>query len=67
MVDDNSHAVWSGEFDLGGVKMKCHTLSDGRRIIEQESVLEFFAAVEAGLPLDAEAVQAFGRWQRGGH
>lgn len=59
------HAVWSGEFDLGGVKMKCHTLSNGQRVIEQDSILEFFAAIEGDFPIDPDAMTRFGRWQRG--
>jgi hypothetical protein len=65
--DDLPRSVWSGEFKLGSVTMKCHTLDNGQRVIEQESVLEFFAAIEAGAVIDHDAMEAFGRWQRGQH
>ena len=65
MDDALPRTIWSGEFNLGGVTMKCHTLDNGQRVIEQDSVLEFFAAIEAGLELDQGALKAFGGWQRG--
>jgi hypothetical protein len=65
--DDLPRIVWSSEFKLGAVTMKCHILDNGQRVIEQESMLEFLAAIEADTPIDYDAMRAFGRWQRGQH
>lgn len=58
-------AVWSGEFHLCGVLMKCHVLDTGERIIEPDSVDAFFQVMEhqAIDPdyLQAE-VQRFEQW-----
>lgn len=56
-------AIWSGTFHVFGVDLKCHVLSDGRRIIEADSLQKMFVAMlTANDPGDLEA---FGRWQRG--
>jgi len=60
------HATWSGSFHLFGVDLKCHVLSDGRRIIETESLEAFFEAMadpKSPAPTDEE-IQAFARWQK---
>lgn len=68
-TDDLPTPVWSGSFKLFGVDVRCHTLSTGERIIEQDSVLQLFQAMGmSGGKLDAdnaEAADAFARWQRG--
>lgn len=63
MADDLPTTVWSGEFKLGSVTMKCHVLSDGRRIIEAESVWQFFNGLGDFEPSELEQFVA---WQRGG-
>ena len=58
-------AVWSGSFRLFGVDVKCHTLSDGRRIVEAASLEALIAAMgNPEAPLDTDA-DAFATWQRG--
>jgi hypothetical protein len=61
-------AVWSGEFKVGDVVMRCHVLSDGRRVIDSESVHEFFsrAAAEAAAGRMVDGMSDFVRWLKGG-
>ena len=61
------HAVWSGEFFLFGVPVKCHTLSDGQRIIEPESVSALFAAAEHSTEGEdhRDEIARFSDWQHG--
>ena len=47
------HSVWRGSFRLFGVDLKCHVLSDGQRIIEEDSMEDFFRAIDK--PLDDQA------------
>ena len=43
-----STAIWSGTFTMYGVEVRCHTLDDGRRVIEADSVKEIFRALAEG-------------------
>ena len=36
-------AVWSGEFQVNGVPIKCHELDTGDRVIEAESFERLFS------------------------
>jgi hypothetical protein len=68
MPSDIPTAIWSGTFKLMGVELKCHTLSDGQRVIEAESMNAFFEAMENGEmrpDFDEPDWTAFYRWQRG--
>ena len=38
-------SIWSGSFNLFGVDVKCHTLDDGQRIIEADSLEALLDAV----------------------
>ncbi len=38
-------AIWEGTFIVLGVKVKCHVLDDGQRIVEAESMEKLFAAM----------------------
>ena len=60
-------SVGYGEFTLFGVVMKCHVLSDGRRIIEAESMEKLFEAMaEPGCAvLDEDEIARYARWSRG--
>jgi hypothetical protein len=62
-------AVWSGEFVLFGVPLKCHVLNDGRRIIDAESIEDLMRAMatqgEQSLEEMEREVAAFARWMRG--
>lgn len=64
MVDDIPHAVWSGEFTIGRVVMKCHLLSDGTRIVEQDSTEEFWNAMSENSLPDGE-LHEFLNWMTG--
>jgi hypothetical protein len=59
-------AVWSGSFVVFGVELKCHTLADGRKIIETDSFHQLLAAMKSsGIDCGDEGLQAFGRWYKG--
>lgn len=62
-------AVWSGSFRVLGVDIKCHTLRDGQRIVEAESVAAFVRALhDGGVPNDPASnpdLEAFARWRAG--
>ena len=65
-MDDIPTAVWSGTFRIWNIDLRCHVLSDGRRIIEQESFHKFMDALADGMPVaDDTDLMAFFRWQRG--
>jgi hypothetical protein len=62
------HAIWSGEFSIGSLTLKCHVLSDGRRVIEQESVADFMNWLEHGDIRREEFegfAEQFATWARG--
>jgi hypothetical protein len=63
-MSDTPVAVWSGTFRLFGVEVKCHRLSDGRNIIEQESMLRLLTAMGDGT-MDVGDLEAFTRFQQG--
>lgn len=69
MEDSIPVAVWSGTFRVLGVDMKCHTLSDGQRIIEAESLEAFVSALrDASVPDDPTNhadLEAMMRWKNG--
>lgn len=51
-------SVWQGTFQVFGVEVKCHVLSDGRRIIEEDSVVALLQAMDVGLnPVDDEMLE----------
>ena len=63
-------SVWQGTFKLFGVDVTCHVLSDGRRIIEADSVARMFAAQadighEPVTPDGEREMTAFGNWLKG--
>ena len=57
-------SVWQGTFPLFGVELKCHVLSDGQRVIEEDSMVDFFKDMES--PLDSSAdnaeIVSFVKW-----
>lgn len=67
MTNELPHAIWSGSFHVYGVEVKCHTLSNGERIIEKESFENLMAAMGATSTIDemGEDVQAFAQWKSG--
>ena len=58
-------AVWSGTFRLFGVDVKCHTLSDGRRVIEGDSMAALLDAMHGGGAFPDSQTDEFTRWQAG--
>lgn len=65
MFDDNlPTAVWSGSFRLFGVDVRCHRLSNGQNIIEEDSMAALLHAMQTGT-LDAGEIEPFARFQAG--
>lgn len=65
-MTDTPNVVRSGELSIGGVVLKCHVLEDGRRIIEEDSLIDFF--FNDGDPFKEatdEELAAFVRFMRG--
>ena len=57
-------SVWQGTFLLFGTELKCHVLSDGQRIIEEDSMVDLLKAMESSPENscdDAEMV-SFVKW-----
>ena len=65
MAEEVPHAVWSGSFKLFGVEVKCHTLSNGQRIIEKDSFDALMLAMADGGEVIEHDVKEFTRWQHG--
>ena len=64
-MTDIPESVWSGSFILLGVEVKCHTLSNGERIIEADSFDKLMDAM-AGGTVDFEKkddTAGFARWR----
>ncbi len=62
MDDKIPYAVKSGELKIGDVILKTHVLDDGRRIIEEDSMIAFFEYLASGGSLvdgDAERIAGF--------
>ncbi len=60
--DADVTAVWSGVFMLGNVKIHCHVLKDGRRIVDPEDVANYLN--DRSIPT-AEQLKVFRLWQKG--
>ncbi len=65
MGDRAAESAWQGTFQLFGVDVHCHVLSDGRRIIEANSMNALLEAMANGAGADVGDLDAFTRWQRG--
>ena len=51
------HSVWQGSFTLFSVDLQCHVLSDGRRIIEEDSMVDLLEAMKAPVEGHSDAVK----------
>ena len=68
MRTDLPTVVWSGIFRFLGVEIKCHTLSDGQRIVESDSVRAFIEAMNnpaSDDPHEKDTIEAFKSWMNG--
>jgi hypothetical protein len=63
-MNDIPVAVWSGSIRLFGVDVRCHRLSDGRNIIEEDSMVKLLEAMATG-SLDVGDVESFAKFQHG--
>ena len=69
MSENLPKSVWQGTFKLYGIELKCHTLDDGQRVIENPD--EFFSAMFNSAIFDEDAVDPdelarFEAWRNGG-
>ena len=67
-MDKTPESIWQGEFRLSSdLTMKCHVLSDGTRMIEEQSVIAFLKWLENGESIDADMdeFKNFVKWQAG--
>ena len=68
MTTPDPVSIWQGTFNVFGVALRCHILSDGRRIIEADSVtklLDVWAGAESEIAVEAPGIDAFLKWQKG--
>jgi len=65
--DETPFSVWQGSFRVFGVEVKCHVLSDGRRVVERDSMLDLMNAMSATptSEVDIDELATFARWQKG--
>ena len=58
------HSVWQGSYSLFGVDVKCHVLSNGKRIIEEDSMVDLLEALEVPLEdtSDGADLAEFCKW-----
>ena len=65
-MHEEPQSIWQGSFKVFGVEVKCHTLDNGERVIELESVKELFTAMGEASPdtTNSPDADAFVRWQR---
>ena len=61
-MTDIPTAIWSGSFNLFGVDIQCHTLSDGQRIIEAESVEKLIEGMAQGASISPATFEDFSKW-----
>lgn len=68
MSDEIPHSVWRGSFRLLGLDIRCHVLSDGRRVVESDSFQGLLDAMADEFPsaVDADEMERFAKWLRGG-
>lgn len=58
-------SIASASFKIFGVDLRCHVLSDGQRVIEEESVAALLEAM--ALPsVSEDDMESFARWLRDG-
>ena len=48
MIEKDLEVVSHGMMDLGPIQLKFHVLSDGRRVVDEESLKKFFEYLESG-------------------
>jgi hypothetical protein len=63
-----SVAIWSSEFTVMGVKLRCYVLDNGVRVIncdDLEKLLDHMGTLLEPTAEDEEEVKRFSRWQRG--
>jgi hypothetical protein len=63
MSDELPKVIRTGEFNLGGVIIKCHNLDNGQRVIDKESLEALFCGDSK---ISETEIEAFCRWIKGG-
>jgi hypothetical protein len=65
-MSDLPVAVWTGEFTLFGVTLRCHVLDDGRRIIDADDIAELLLGSPTDPDIwDLREMQELLAWCRG--
>lgn len=62
MSENIPKAVWSGSFWVGTLEIKCHTLDNGQKIIEADSLERFLAADWGNEPASVVEMEALAHW-----
>lgn len=58
--------VWSGVIRLLGLNIKCYTLDDGRRMVDQDDLNALLKALgDDNADMNDSDFAAFERWRRG--
>ncbi len=65
MADNIPKSIMQGELKIGNFILKTHVLDDGRRIIEEESLIEFFAYLANGGRVTTEDGEGLAKFIRG--
>lgn len=64
MSDEELPSVtWTGSCTVFGVELICHVLSDGRQIIEAESMHRLLEAMASPQPGDPGDITEFAKWR----
>ena len=57
-------AIWHGSFQIFGVNVMCYVTSDGRAIVDADSLAALIEAMEAPEGREVGELEQFLRWQQ---
>ena len=57
-MSDLPRSIWSGSFIVHGIKIECHVMSDGRRIVEADSMRKFIEAMDRLTVINAAQLES---------
>ena len=61
MSENIPKAVWEGELNICGVKIRCAVLDDGRRVFNADDIHEFFNSEHIPTKEEADSLARFAR------
>lgn len=64
-MSDIPMSVRHATHNFCGVVVRCHVLDDGRRVVDEESMMAVIAALDAGMRPTQADYDKFMQWQRG--